>query len=207
MITMKKIIRLFVMLCVCLLLAPMKVQATEITSEFFTTELYVGEEHNIAPGDTFTDAFTIKNTASEPIKVRVYDVDNVGDSKLYPVITASWIEEGKTAVFGSLDDLAPSEWYTVEPGKNLTLMLSMHFPEECGNEYQGATLAAKFIFESRIPKEVVGDIELDSEADDTNPKTGDQFNMNFWGMMCSISGGALLIVLLAGNKFNKIKKA
>ena len=176
----------------------MTVQATEVTSEFFTVDLLVGEQNNIAPGDTFSDTVEIENTAKHKIKVRVYDVDNVDDSKLYPVITAGWVKEGEEVTFVSFDDLTPTEWYTIESGKTLSLPLDMYFPAECGNEYQGATLAARFIIEARIPREEVGDI--DSDIDDTNPKTGDQFNLQLWGMISTVSGGALLVLLLAGNK-------
>lgn len=198
MITLKKIRLFFTALCICLLLVPMTVQATEVTSEFFTVDLLVGEQNNIAPGDTFSDTVEIENTAKHKIKVRVYDVDNVDDSKLYPVITAGWVKEGEEVTFVSFDDLTPTEWYTIESGKTLSLPLDMYFPAECGNEYQGATLAARFIIEARIPREEVGDI--DSDIDDTNPKTGDQFNLQLWGMISTVSGGALLVLLLAGNK-------
>ena len=76
-ITLKKLKTFFVTLCLCLLFIPTTVEAKEVevkkeqkdvTSEFFTVILEVGEHECIGPGDTFSETFKIKNTAKKETK-------------------------------------------------------------------------------------------------------------------------------------------
>lgn len=197
MINLKKITLFFTVLCFCLLLVPTTVQASEVYSDFFTVDLRVGEENGIAPGDIFTETFVIENTADHTIKVRLYDVDNVKDSPLYPILTAGWAkEEQDIETFVGFDNLK-SNWYIVKPGEKLELTLDMHFPAEYGNTYQGKALKAKFIFESRIPREVVGDT---GKPNPDVPKTGDESNLLLWGVLSTVSGCALMLILWADKR-------
>lgn len=194
---MKKLRLIFTALCICLLLVPMTVQATEVTSDFFTIDLDVKDHGMIGPGDIFTETFTIDNTAKSQIKVRLYDVDNKGDSKLYPVIKARWHNQEKEVAFIELDKM-DSDWYTINAGKELDLKLEMYFPAECGNEYEGADFAARFIFEARIPEQAVGDYDgpgFSSNSD--TPQTGDSFNPLVFAGLATASGCVLLILLWA----------
>lgn len=187
---MKKLKLILAALCICLLLVPMTVQAREVTSEFFTVDLDVGHHDNIGPGDTFTETFSIENTSKTKIDVRVYDVDNKENSKLYPVLEAGWANEGTAVKFDSFDKLK-TDWFSIDPGETADLKLDIHFPIDCGNEYQGTTLEARFIFEARIPDRAVGNYGPDSDS----PQTGDSFNPMFWGILATASGCMLLIVL------------
>ena len=205
MIKLKKFSQILTLLCLCLFLFPVKAHASEVKSDFFTVDLSVGEHNCIGPGDTFRETIEIKNTTDYPIKVRIFDVDNINDSKLYPVLMAAWAEDEEESKFVSFDELTPSEWYVVEKGKTLHMPMDVHFPLECGNEYQGTTATARFIVEARIAKEVVGD--FDQETDDTNPKTGDSFNLRFWSTVSTVSGLGLLIVLLVASRRKKKDKA
>lgn len=212
-IKLKKLSRILTALCLCLLLVPAKAHASEVKSDFFTVDFTIGHHETLAPGDTVRDYLEIENTADYDIKVRIYDVDNVRNSKLYSVMTAGWVDKDGEAELVSFDKLTSSDWYEVKKGKTLQIPIDFHFPAECGNEYQGAELNARFIVESRIPKEQVGDIDdgitdTKPKANATDiPKTGDDFNLYLWSMISTVSGSALLILLLAAARRKKHKKA
>lgn len=187
---MKKLITFFAALCLCLLLVPVTAEAQEVTSKYFTVDVEVGNHGSIAPGDTFTETFEIKNTAAKEITVRLYSVTNIDNSKLFPVIRANFDVVGESTQKTNLDKLK-TNWYTLKAGKSMEMDLSMLFPPECGNEYQGAALKARFTFEVRIPSDdTTGGANIS-----THPKTGDTANIPLWSCLAAVSGGAALIFL------------
>lgn len=180
---MKKLKSIFMVFCLLLFIYPMEVKAEETKSEFFTVNLEVGEHNCVAPGDIFTETFTIKNTYNKPIRVRVCKVSNVEDSVLYSALKAGWINGNSPVNFGSFDNLT-TDWFSIGVGQSLDMELDMYFPFELGNEYQATKLIAEFTFECRVPKDAVN-----------APDTGDTSQLVLWASLTAFSGLTFLILL------------
>lgn len=189
---MKKLKLIFTVFCICLLLIPTAAFATERTSDYFTVILDIGHHESIGPGDVFSDTFTVNNTTRKPIRVRVYQVQNRDDSVLYPVLQAGWVSQDGEVNYGSFDNLV-TDWYDIPVGGSLNLPLSVYFPSNYGNEFEDATLAAEFTFETRVPD------------DEVRPDTGDGFNLIFWGGMAVGSAAVMIILILNGKRSKKEK--
>lgn len=181
---MKKIKFLFILLCISLLMLPMAVHAEDNgdkKSKYFSVDLLVETHTGLGPGDYFSEEFTITSTSEETIKVRMYDIQNIGDTFLYSAIKAGWASSDSETVYGAFDELQKTtDWISLEPGETHVMRLNMYFPAECKNIYQGTEMTVRFFYECN------GDIEINV------PQTGDNSNVFQWILV----GGASLLILL-----------
>jgi len=167
---MKLIIFLFLIFA---LFFPLKAEAKELTSQYFSVDLSIGTHNHIVPDDYFSDTFTIENQTASPIKVRVSNVSNVNHSLLYSVLQAKWDSSDTYCTFDELT----TQWFVIEPGKTYKMNLNIYFPHNLGNEYQSASLKAKFTFECQVSENKSSNLDIQSPAMHhaviTIPSTGD----------------------------------
>jgi len=136
------------LLLISSVLFSLKTEAKECTANFFSVYMDIGDHNHIAPDDYLSDTFTIENQTPYPIKIRVSDVSNVDDSKLYSVLQAKWDSSDTYCTFNELT----TQWYIIAPEKSHNLNLNIYFPHSLGNEYQSASLKTKFTFECQVPE-------------------------------------------------------
>ena len=139
---MKQILILFILF---ILGIPIETYAASENSSVLSIELKNTCHDFLVPGDTFTDTFMIKNLSSTPVKVRIYQVSNENNSKLFPVLQGRWETSKDRASFQSLENLT-TDWFSINPKEHLVLPLELYFPSHLGNEYQNTKLNAKFLF-------------------------------------------------------------
>lgn len=142
-------------LCICLAtLLPATTFAAEVTSKYFTVGLTAGAHTELlSPGDTFHDTFYITNSSEHNIAVRLNKVENVEASSLFPAIEGKWSTPGEETTYVSLASFT-SDWFILTPNQSKRLDLDLHFGENMGNEYQGASLNARFVFEANLPDNI-----------------------------------------------------
>lgn len=184
---MKKLKSIFLVFCILVSLCPLQVFADSTESKFFKVDVDIGKHLCVAPGDTFTETFYVKNKSGKSIKVRVCDVDNINNSTLYSILKAGWVNEAGTSNLGKFDDLT-TDWFTIGAGQTLGLELDMYFPFELGNDYQGTELRSEFVFECRVPKD--GKVEINNV-----PYTGDNSNTALYATLAICSGFAIILLL------------
>lgn len=139
------------LLLIFTILFPLKAEAKENSSQYFSVHTEIGTHKCIAPNDCFSDTFTLENLSEYPLKIRVSDVSNINNSALFSVLKAKWTHNSETNDYLPFHKLT-TDWYTLEPGKTLSMNLNIYFPYHLGNEYQASSLQAKFTFECNIPK-------------------------------------------------------
>ncbi len=187
-------------LLMTLVFFPMEVYAKEPTPSYFSVNLDIGTHQWIAPNDAFTEVFTIENHSSDSIKVRVSEVSNIENSRLYPVLQAGWVDENGSANLGTLDKLT-TDWFLIESGKSLDLKLNLYFPDSLGNEYQATTLNAQFTFECRAPQnkqyQISSTNEQKSHITVTIPNTSDHAPMDSMLMLSIISASIAILLFLS----------
>ncbi|MBR4138588.1 MAG: hypothetical protein IKT88_01355 [Lachnospiraceae bacterium] len=198
---MKWILMLFI---IPILWNPLESYGASKTTSILSLDLENTHHHTLLPGDTYTETFLIKNLSSSPIKVRLCQVTNQEDSRLFPVLQGSLKNTMVDLNYHPLDTLT-TEWFSLDPKEMISLPLSLHFPKECGNDYQNADLKAKFLFEFQydqniskeasileIPLSVSQPVKQQTTA---IPSTGDSMSQTvvyfiLWGS-CSILWGLL----------------
>lgn len=144
---MKKIMIIIVMICCSFVSVYAK---EDITQEFFEVNVHESDHEGIMPGDQFRTSITISNKSHNDIKVRIHHVENNSqDSRLYHLLETSLYssEHSSLAIFqGKLSDVK-TNWYTISKNDVIRLDLNMKFPKESNNDYQGAKLDARILFE------------------------------------------------------------
>lgn len=176
---------------------PLKAEAKESASKYFSVHMNIENHKHIAPADYFLETFTLENQTSSPVKVRISEVSNIDDSLLYSVLQAKWDLPGMSDTYISFDELT-TDWFMLEPGETQKMHLNIYFPHHLGNEYQTAALKAKFLFECRLSENEK--VTIDSQNSENHftissvPSTGD----NLWAQIFHILGNcvtALLVVI------------
>lgn len=181
--------------------SPITAKAQNANLTYFSVNCVIGNHEDIAPNDYFHDTFTIENQSSGCIEIRVSEIANIENSKLYPVLKAGWGDLSDSDTLSSLEELS-TDWYLIKPGESLDLDLTIYFPGYLGNEYQKATLKARFTFECRISESADLKINTTSRPNHlavvTIPATCDSSRIGTPILLCIFSG--LFTIYIRGTK-------
>ena len=139
---MKWLLSFFIFL---ILLGPIEVSASMQNTSIVSIEFENTNDDSLVPGDEFTETFFVQNLSSEYVRIRICEVSNEEDSKLFSVLKGRWDTSKETDAFTSLENLT-TDWISLKPKETLSLPLRIYFPSSVGNEYQNAKLKAKFLF-------------------------------------------------------------
>lgn len=215
---MKKILTLFVCcliaFCACL---PVSAADGKVTydgnagqfvfkpgSEYSLTDLFSNFK-DVMPGDTLTQKITVKNDASNKVKVKVY-IRSLGAhedsveflSKLRLSVQKSDDNEMAYMFDAAADETAQlTDWVclgTLYSGGEVNLDVTLSVPVELDNQFQNKIgyLDWEFMIEE-FPIE---------ETDPKPPQTGDSSDLGWWVALavCSLAG---MIILLVWRKKDK----
>lgn len=127
---------------------------------------------NIAPGDTFTYTYTVKNTTNEDAEVRLKEVV---------------CKDSLNCDSSSLQ----TEWKAIPSGKSVDYQIDVLFPAEAKNEYQGKELHALAVFEARSD----ADVTVDTGKDTATIKTGDSNDIVGISILLLSAGTVMALVL------------
>lgn len=215
---MKKMKRLFALLAACLMLVaavlPVYAEGGSVTydgqaqkfifepgSKHSPTDLFT-EFKDVMPGDSLTQQITVKNNASNKVKVKIY-IRSLGAheeseeflSKLHLKVKTS--EENTMAyMFDAAANQSAqlTEWYclgTLFSGGTVNLDVTLDVPVELDNKYSNQIGYLDWEFK-------IEEFEIDPDDPDP-PQTGEDPMTFVWAGVSVVSallGGVLLIVLL-----------
>ena len=164
-------------------------------SEHSPTDLFPNFK-GVMPGDSLTQKITVRNDASNEVKVKIY-LRSLGaheDSVEFLSQLGLRVQKSEENEMAYMFDAAASEtaqltdWIllgTLYSGGEVNLDVILDVPVELGNEFQEAIgyLDWEFMVEE-FPIE---------EDDPTPPDTGDDSEMILWS---SLMGGAVLVMLI-----------
>lgn len=161
---------------------------------------------DVMPGDTLTQRITVKNDASNKVKVKIYMralgahpdsekflsqlglmVQKSGDSPLDYLFAAAASEKAQL-----------SDWVclgTLYSGGKVDLNVTLAVPVELDNAF--SSQIGYLDWEFKVEEFPVED------TDPEPPKTGDDFSILLWGTVMAASAAAILILLLIGRKKEK----
>ena len=174
-------------------------------SEYSPTDLF-SDYKNVMPGDSLTQRVTVRNDASNEVKVKIY-MRSLGAHEdsvefLYQLrMTVRVVSDPETAyMFDAPADQTDglTEWVllgTLYSGGEVDLEVTLDVPIELGNEFQNAIgyLDWQFMVE-----------EFPIEPDDPEPpKTGDDFNVIMFAALAAVSALAVVILLILGRRRKK----
>ena len=215
---MKKMKRLFALLAACLMLVaavlPAYAEGGSVTydgqaqkfifepgSKHSPTDLFT-EFKDVMPGDSLTQQITVKNNASNKVKVKIY-IRSLGAheeseellSKLHLKVKTS--EENTMAyMFDAAANQSAqlTEWYclgTLFSGGTVNLDVTLDVPVELDNKYSNQIGYLDWEFK-------IEEFEIDPDDPDP-PQTGEDPMTFVWAgvaVASALLGGVLLIVLL-----------
>lgn len=215
---MKKMKRLFALLAACLMLVaavlPVYAEGGSVTydgqaqkfifepgSKHSPTDLFT-EFKDVMPGDSLTQQITVKNNASNKVKVKIYirslgahEESNEFLSKLHLKVKTS--EENTMAyMFDATANQSAqlTEWYclgTLFSGGTVNLDVTLDVPVELDNKYSNQIGYLDWEFK-------IEEFEIDPDDPDP-PQTGEDPMIFVWAgasVVSALLGGVLLIVLL-----------
>ena len=174
-------------------------------SSYSPTDLFA-EFKNVLPGDTLTEKITVKNDASNKVKVKLY-LRSLGAEKG----SEDFLSQLRLKVSKSGDseqaymfDAAPSQtagladWVylgTLYSGGQVDLDVTLEVPESMGNDYKEAVGYLDWQFKAE---------ELPIEADDPEiPKTGDESKPWQYAVRAGTSALALLPIAFSKRRAEK----
>lgn len=174
-------------------------------STYSPTDLFA-EFKNVMPGDSLTEKITVKNDASNKVKVKLY-LRSLGAEKG----SEDFLSQLQLKVSKSGDseqaymfDAAPSQtaglsdWVclgTLYSGGEVDLDVTLEVPEAMGNDYKGAVGYLDWQFKAE---------ELPVEADDPKPpKTGDELKPWLYVVLAGTSALALLPIAFSKRRTEK----
>lgn len=175
-------------------------------SEHSPTDLF-SDFKNLMPGDTVTQEITVRNDASNQVKVKIY-VRALGAhpesadflSQLHLTVAKS--EDNEMAyMFDAAADQTDgmTDWVylgTLYSGGEVNLVLNLEVPITLGDEYQDAIGYLDWEFKIE---------EFDIEPDDPTPPTGDTGRMPLFLAIAGFSGLCLIVLFVV--KFRKKQEA
>ena len=218
---MKKSI-VFLCICVLLLICAMPVFAAEgnVTysgdagkfifapgSEYSPTDLFPNFK-DVMPGDSITQPITVKNDASNKVKVKIY-MRSLGaheDSVEFLSQLRLRVEKSEENTMAYMFDAAAHEtaqltdWVclgTLYSGGEVNLNVILDVPVELDNGYQQQIGYLDWEF-------MIEEYEIEP-TDPEPPKTGDDFQIWLWLGLMIMSLCALMILLLAWKQGGKKK--
>ena len=167
-------------------------------SKYSPTDLFPNFK-DVMPGDSITQPITVKNNASNKVKVVIY-MRSLGaheDSKEFLSKLRLRVEKSAENTMGYMFDAAASEtaqlteWVclgTLYSGGEVNLNVILDVPTDLNNDFQ--QLIGYLDWEFMIE-------ELPIEPTDPEPpKTGDDAPIFLWAGLMAVSFGALLLLIL-----------
>lgn len=174
-------------------------------SDYSPTDLF-SDYKNVMPGDSLTQRITVRNDASNEVKVKIYmrslgaHEDSVEFlSQLH--MTVRVVSDPETAyMFDAAADQTDglTEWVllgTLYSGGEVELEVKLDVPIELDNKFQHAIGYLDWQF-------MVEEFPIEPE-DPEPPKTGDDFNVGWVIALTAVSGCALVILFLLGRRRKK----
>ena len=176
-------------------------------SEYSPTDLFPNFK-DVMPGDTLTQKITVKNDASNKVKVKIY-IRSLGaheDSNEFLSQLGLKVQKSSDNEMAYMFDAAANEtaqltdWVclgTLYSGGEVNLDVILNVPVELDNMFQNKIgyLDWEFMIE-----------EFPVEPDDPlPPQTGDNSHMGLWFALM-LGSGAMLIILLFWRKKDKEKE-
>lgn len=204
---MKKL--LFLLLALSLLIQPVAAQGGEVTytgdsgrfifapgSDHSPTDLFP-DLKGLMPGDAITQRITVKNNASNQVKVKIYlraeSVHPEGADFLSQLcLTVVKADEPGNFMFDATADQTAqlTDWAllgTLYSGGEVDLLVTIRVPIELGNEYQDAMGAIDWAFKvEEFPSELV---------DPVTPETADPAQLGLLYTGVCVSTAALITLL------------
>lgn len=167
-------------------------------SEYSPTDLFPNFK-DVMPGDSITQTITVRNDASNKVKVKIYmralgaHPDSVEFlSKLHLTVdksqdnTMEWMFDAQADQVGQLE-----EWVclgTLYSGGEVNLLVTLDVPVELDNRFQ--ELVGYLDWEFRVD-------EFEIEPTDPEPpQTGDRTNLLLWGSLLAASAAVLVVLIL-----------
>ena len=151
------------------------------------------------PGDSLTQQITVRNEASNKVKVKIY-VRSLGaeagseDFLSQMHLTVAKSTDNKMAyMFDAAADQTDgmSDWVllgTLYSGGEVDLDVTLNVPITMGNDYQEKIGYLDWQFK-------VEEFPIES-TDPQPPKTGDESHIVLYGALAAVSGAALIVLLL-----------
>ena len=147
----------------------------------------------VMPGDTLTRKITVKNDASNQVKVKIYLRSlgaQEGDEAFLSQMNLTVTQEGDSELFAAPADQTDglNDWVclgTFYSGADVDLNVQLDVPITMGDEFQNAIGKIDWQFK-------VEELPIES-TDPTPPQTGEDFNVWMYAVICSVS-----VVLMIG---------
>jgi LPXTG-motif cell wall-anchored protein len=151
---------------------------------------------NSKPGDTYTKVLTIQNNGTDNIQYLFSNYFLKGSKDLYNELKLTVTDKSGEIYKGKLKDFEKLDARNLKRNTNEELTLSIYFPYELGNEYQG--LDTEFEFKFYVEGTLGGILPANGPK---LPETGtNMFNY-------ILAGSALLIIGLVTQYLLKRKKS
>ena len=166
----------------------------------------------MVPGDKWTGKITVHNDCDNLLEVSLHSIRNeLQDTTLFDVLTLR-IRAGDTELYSGRYNTGKTEPYTdyfrIEPGKDLVLDVEITLPKEAGNEVMGKEMKSSWIFDARYNPKDPGGEEPSTQPTPTKAPTPAQaiqtgFNLNgsttgtiAWVAVAVLAGIAILAAVL-----------
>lgn len=211
--------RVLTLLCLCVLLltgiVPVAAAEGNVTyngdagdiifapgSNYSPTDLFPNFK-DVMPGDSLTQAITVKNDASNKVKVKIY-MRSLGaheDSEAFLSQLRLRVEKSEDNTMPYMFDSFANEtaqltdWVclgTLYSGGEVNLNVILDVPVELDNAYQKQIGYLDWEF-------MIEEYEIEPE-DPEPPKTGDDSRLWLWVGLMAVSMGGLLMLLLLGKR-------
>ncbi|MDV2581278.1 LPXTG cell wall anchor domain-containing protein [Alkalibacillus haloalkaliphilus] len=144
---------------------------------------------NFAPGQTEESTVSVLNIADSSIEYAV-TLDYDGDENFYEQLLVNMYVEEELIYEGSFSGLEEITAGELAEGEEVPLTLSVHFPKESGNKYQGNNM--NFVLTAHAEEIVEEEV-----ASGVLPQTGEGIPYLFY------IGGALLLLIGVALLFSK----
>lgn len=177
-------------------------------SEYSPTDLFPNFK-DVMPGDSITQPITVRNDASNKVKVKIY-IRSLGaheDSMEFLSQLHLRVETGEDNNMAYMFDAAAHEtaqltdWLclgTLYSGGEVNLNVILDVPVELDNRYQQQIGYLDWEF-------MIEEYEIEP-GDPVPPQTGDRFNPWLWFGLMIVSLAAMLILILAWKQEDKKKQ-
>lgn len=164
-------------------------------SEYSPTDLFT-DFKGVMPGDSITQKVHIKNDVSNNVKIKLYMRSlgaHEGSEDFLSKLNLKVSQDGTSNLFDAPANQTAqlTEWVylgTFYSGAEIDLNVTLDVPTQLGNEYQEAVGYLDWQFKVE---------ELPVEPDDPKPpQTGDSSNLHLYIAFASVSGLALIFLLV-----------